>query len=457
MQAQKVVPEQIGQNLTRSGRLGFAFGRRFYILAALGALFLAPAFADPWFLWVVLFWNVGVLMLWLVDLMQLPKPESLAITRVWLHALTQTGVSPIQLRISNFGNQPIEFELADDVPASFGPPIDATAKVAPGQDVVVPAAVVPKRRGDFETGIAFLRYRSAWGFAERWAKAELKQKVRVYPKSPAISEQSIYLIRSRQIELEKRFHRRQGLGREFEALREYREGDNLRDVSWAATARRSRLVVKEYQLERSQPIWLVVDCGRLMRARVGEEMKLDYAAAAALSLAQVAIFGGDRVGLLAYGQQLQRLVGLGKGTLHLRNIMEQLALAKEEQPEANHLAAAAKLLSLQSRRGLVVWLTDIADTAMMPEVIEGAFNLLSRHLVLFATISDPALKAVANRYPTNPEELYLATAARDIVHRREVLLSSLRARGAHTIEVGADGLSSAVVEKYFSLKEKNLI
>ena len=106
----------------------------------------------------------------------------------------------------------------------------------------------------------------------------------------------IYLIRSRQIELEKRLKRQRGHGREFESLRDYRDGDEFRDICWSVTARRGKLITKVHQIERSQTIWLVLDAGRLLRARVDRLTKLDYTISAALSLAQVAFYSGDRVG-----------------------------------------------------------------------------------------------------------------------------------------------------------------
>ncbi len=104
--------------------------------------------------------------------------------------------------------------------------------------------------------------------AERWASAPLTQTVRVYPALRTGEEQQIFLARSRQIDTQLRQTRQRGLGRDFESLRDYRDGDDLRDICWTATARRGNLITRQYQTERSQPVWIVVDCGRLMRSRV---------------------------------------------------------------------------------------------------------------------------------------------------------------------------------------------
>ena len=200
----------------------------------------------------------------------------------------------------------------------------------------------------------------------------LKQTVRVFPDLEDAKRHNIYLSRARQIELERRLIRQRGVGREFESLREYQPGDEFRNICWTATARRGKHVTKLFQVERSQAVWIVMDAGRLLRARVGELSKLDLSVNAALSLAQIALYSGDRTGLLVYGRNIQQRVGLGRGLSHMRTIIESLASVREEVAEADHLRAASVLLQLQKQRALIIWITDLADTSMTPEVIESA-------------------------------------------------------------------------------------
>lgn len=267
----------------------------------------------------------------------------------------------------------------------------------------------------------------------------------------------IYLIRSRQIELEKRLKRQRGQGREFESLREYRAGDEFRDISWSATARRGKLITKLYQVERSQTVWLVLDAGRLLRARVGQLKKLDHAVNAALSLAQVALFSGDLVALLAYDRKLQQRVAPGRGMHHLRALIESLAQIRAETSEADHLLAAKTLLSLQSRRSLVVWLTDISETAATPEVIECTAAIASRHLVLFGIMAQTELRSIVAARPDTVHEMYRYSAALEIVHRRELLLRQLRRQGAMVLEAAPAGLSTALANQYLEVKERSLL
>ena len=151
-------------------------------------------------------------------------------------------------------------------------------------------------------------------------------------------------------------------------------------------------------MERSQAIWLVLDCGRLLRARVGSISKLDAAVNTALTLSEAMLLSGDRVGLLAYGRNIQQRILPGRGSYHLRQIMEGLVDVREEARQADHLRALSVLLNSQKRRSLVVWLTDLSETAMTPEVVDSAMRLMPRHLVLFVVIGQPDLgKAASNR------------------------------------------------------------
>jgi len=178
---------------------------------------------------------------------------------------------------------------------------------------------------------------------------------------------------------------------------------------------------------------------------------------AALTLAQVAFHSGDRVALLAYGRKPQQRVAPGRGVLHLRVLLESLAQVHNESSEADHFLAAETLLSLQSRRSLVVWLTDLAETAATPEVIECAARMASRHLVLLGIIGQPELRRLIAANPENSAQMYHYAAALEVVQRRDLLLRRLRQYGALTLEVEPRRLSTSLVNRYLEVKERSLL
>jgi uncharacterized protein (DUF58 family) len=439
-------------------RVPFAFGRRFFLFLLVGLVWIGPAWNDRRFLYGMVLWDVAVLALWVWDLKQLPRPAQLDLRRVWSAPPQLLLEAKIRVELQHHGAVPIVARVIDDAPASF-------QSGTPELEIAVPKSGIgaaeysirPRERGDARFGKLFLRYQTALRIAERWAVAALEQTVRVYPNLEESKRDTIYLIRSRQVAMEKRHVRQLGRGREFESLREYRESDEWRDICWSATARRGKLISRSYRIERSQTVWLVLDAGRLLRARVLGLSKLDYATGAALALAQVALYSGDRVAMLAYGRRVQQRLPPGHGAGQVRALLEGLAQVRGEELEADHQRAAEALLTFQKQRSLVVWLTDLSETATTPEVIESASRLARRHLVLFTVIGQPELRALLKERPANPREMFHYVAAQEIVQRRDVLLRTLRQQGAWTLEVDPAKLSSAVVNQYLGAKERSLI
>jgi uncharacterized protein (DUF58 family) len=453
-----LAPKPVSAHAVPSGRFGFGFGRRFFLVLSIGVLWAIPAFWDARFLLVMAAFDLGALAAWALDLARLPRPEQLVLERSFAGPPSLSNDVTVKLELEDLGATAVDCQVVDDVPRALrdSPPILQVRSSLrnPGEGAY---QIRPVERGDLKLGAAYLRYQTTAHFAERWARVKLEQTVRVFPDIEEAKRHNIYLTRARQIELEKRLIRQRGVGREFESLREYQPGDEFRNICWTATARRGKHVTKLYQVERSQPVWLVMDAGRLLRARVGELSKLDLSVNAALSLAQVALYSGDRVGVLVYGRNIQQRVSLGRGLHHLRAILEGLASAREEIAEADHLKAASALLKMQKQRSLIIWITDLADTSMTPEVIESASEILSKHLLLFTVIAQTDLLALAEKSPATEEEMFVVAAAQELAQRREAMLGRLRTRGALALEISPGKLTTTLVNRYLEVKERNLI
>jgi uncharacterized protein (DUF58 family) len=457
----------------RRRRWSFGLTGRSIGLLTAGFLLLLPGFWDARLSYAMLVWDVLVLMASFLDGMRLPAVSQLSATRTWSNAPALDSETEIELAIENHGRTIVNCRLVDDLPpALVADPPAHRLTAFPHVPARLRYRVEPRERGDWETGWLYVRYRSPLGLAERWAKAKLLQTVRVYPALRTAEEQQIFLARSRQIDLQLRLARQRGLGRDFESLREYREGDDLRDICWTATARRGSLITRQYQTERSQPVWIVLDCGRLMRSRVAGlpqpgladalagprvHSKLDHACSTSVALAQLALYSGDRVGLLAYGQGIQQRLLPGRGSDHLRQLIELLAQVRSEFSEADHLRATTVLNRLQPRRSLILWVTDLAESAMRPEVIDGAVQLLRRHVLLFVAMAQPEVELIARARPKNVEQMFRSAAAQEMAGRRELLLARLHEHGALTLDLNPEALTSSVLNQYLAVKERAMV
>jgi uncharacterized protein (DUF58 family) len=497
-------PAPVRAACERRRRWSFGLTPRSIGLLLVGFVWLVPGFWVGRLAYAMLAWDSLVLLAALLDGLRLPHAFELTASRSWSNAPALDSETEIELTVENRGRVIVECRLVDDLPpALVVQPVTHRLTAFPRVPASLRYRVEPQERGDWETGWLYLRYRSPLGLAERWARAPLTQTVRVYPALRAGEEQQIFLARSRQIDLQLRRSQLRGLGRDFESLREYREGDDLRDICWTATARRGSPITRQYQTERSQPVWIVLDCGRLMRARVAAiqtagtpsfvsghdfsravsaakstgvltpegnfpgnpkqgphaqiHSKLDHACTTAVALAQLALFSGDRVGLLAYGQGIQQRLLPGRGAAHLRQLIESLAQVHAEAGEADHLRATATLNRLQPRRSLILWVTDLAETAMRPEVIDGAMQLLRRHVLLFVAMAQPEVESIAQARPKNVEQMFRAAAAQEMAGRRELLLARLHEQGALTLDLNPEALTSSVLNQYLTVKERAMV
>jgi uncharacterized protein (DUF58 family) len=291
-----------------------------------------------------------------------------------------------------------------------------------------------------------------------------------------------YLLRARQIEMQKRKLRLRGVGREFESLRDYSQGDELRYISWTATARRGRLVTRQFTVERSQQVWMVLDAGRLSRtafelrrsvspsgisyaetdaerdrAHLLSVTQLDQATTAATMLAQVIQGSGDKFAMMAYGRDVQQLLPPGSGAAHLRLMIDLLSQTKSEPSEANHLQAIARFKTAQRRRGLIVWITELVDSAGRPELVVAAAELVRRHLVVLVLLKHPELEALAASTPKNAEEMFHAAAAQEMLERRRETIVQLERQGVLIVETTAEEVGVRAVSKYLEVKAEGLL
>ncbi len=466
-----------GKRLGRA--LGFGLTPRTLLLLAASTLLSIPAFLHghtPWLMFAVDALLLGAA---LADAITLPAPELFTLTRRFLHAPELGRAVEVELTAVHTASGVYRLLLTDDLHTSLPMPPRPMQLVSFPND---PASGVylstPSQRGDLSLGDLYLRYRSVLGLVERWSFADLRQTVRIYAAGEQASESaSLYLLRARQIELEKRRLRLIGLGREFETMRDYQPGDEVRNISWTATARHNRLITQQFTTERSQQVWIVLDAGRLSRTayqmrttepaltaaghgsqNVGEHdeisvvTQLDQAASAAGLLARVVGQSGDKLALLTYGRRIQQQLLPGAGNLHLRRVLDALSQVRSESAEADHMMASARLRQLQRRRGLVLWITEMTESAGRPEIVTAVTELVRRHLVVLVLLQHPELAALAGAPPRNARGMYATTAAHEMLERRRMTVATLRAQGVLVVETSSTDIAADTISKYLEVK-----
>ncbi len=458
----------------RRRRWSFGLTGRSIGLLTAGFLLLFPGFWDARLSYAMLVWDVLVLMAAFLDGMRLPAVSQLGATRTWSNAPALDSETEIELAIENHGRTIVNCRLVDDLPPALvaDPPVHRLTAF-PRVPARLRYRVEPQERGDCETGWLYVRYRSPLGLAERWAKAKLIQTVRVYPalahhrgaadlpgpqppdRSPAPARapaRSGPRLRKPARIPRRRRPARHLLDRHGAARQPHHPP--IPDRAQPAGVDRPRLRPPDaLARRRSSPVVLC----RMLWPSPRVHSKLDHACSTAVALAQLALYSGDRVGLLAYGQGIQQRLLPGRGSDHLRQLIELLAQVRSESSEADHLRATTVLNRLQPRRSLILWVTDLAESAMRPEVIDGAVQLLRRHVLLFVAMAQPEVELIARARPKNVEQMFRSAAAQEMAGRRELLLARLHEQGALTLDLNPEALTSSVLNQYLAVKERAMV
>ena len=387
-----------------------------------------------------------------------PQPDAIAVARDMEPQLSNGAPNRIRLRFSNGDPQEVRLRVRDDAPAAFDVDSREHEVVVPARgETAVEYLARPRHRGTFRFGDVHLRMPTQLGLIERQWRAPLAREVKVYPNLLEIRRYEVSVRRGLAYDAGLRRARIPGAGTVFERLREYVEGDDPRHISWTATARRGHPISVEYETERQQRVLVLLDVGRMMASTIAGLTKLDHVVNTALMLAFVAIAKGDEVGLLAYADGIVSYAPSRRGKGQFRRITEELRRLEPELTEPDHRAAFAFLRQRSARRSLVVLFTDLIDEEASRGLVAAITDLAGNNLVLCVTLADPQVGALAIAVPRSSTELYEKVVAGDVVESRARVLSILQRRGVHTVDVPAEQLTVATIQRYLELKRRALL
>ncbi|MBO0830428.1 MAG: DUF58 domain-containing protein [Actinobacteria bacterium] len=387
----------------------------------------------------------------LADMIMAASVRSLQISRSGDTRVMLGQRGATTLAIVNPGRRVLRGVLRDSWQPSAGGTERANLRIAAGGGrAVVTTTLEPTRRGDKNAGPITVRSVGPLGLAARQASRDVPWTVRVLP--PFLSRKHLpeKLAMLRQLDGQHRSLIR-GQGSEFDSLREYVIGDDVRSIDWRSSARRSDILVRTWRPERDRRILLVLDTGRTSAGRVAGLPRLDAAMDAALLLAALAVRAGDRVDLLAADRQVRaRVVGASKGEV-LPLITDAMAQLEPELIETDWVLLATTVLAVARRRCLLVLLTDLHPSALETGLMPVLPQLASRHQILVAATADPRLtELTADR--ADAAAVYAAAAAERAVAERARAASVLASHGVDVIDAPPDRLPPELADAYLKLK-----
>lgn len=313
---------------------------------------------------------------------------------------------------------------------------------------------VPARRGRETAGWFAIRSRGPLGLGQRQRRVDHEWAVIIFPSLPVSRLKASIAEAARRREAGLRQLRRMGEGRQFESLREWVPGDDTRHIDWKASARRNKVIARQFEAERRQQVLLVLDAGRLLTAEVAGRARMEYVVQAALSLALAATRHDDNIGVMTLADEVMHYVTPQRGRRGLRQVLEVLSVVEPRLVESDYPAGFRYLAVRNRKRALTVFFTDVIDRTASEALVANVGSLRPRHLPLVVTLRNPELDQVAEARPATLAAAYRKAAAEELLSARDEALTRMRRSGAVVLDVPPERASAAVVEKYLELKRR---
>lgn len=394
----------------------------------------------------------GILMLLAIQdavlLRQFPIP---LIERDLPHVVPVGVERLVSLRLRHTGRRPVTIEAHDLHPGDwsvFGLP--RRAVLLPNRELIMPYRITPAERGTFQFDGCALRLFSSLRLWHQQRLVSVPQTLRVYPNFAPLAKLALIGAEQASRVMGAHLKRRRGEGTEFQQLREYRTGDSLRQIDWKASRRAQKLISRDYQDERSQQVMLLIDTGRRLLTRDGALSHFDHVLNAALMVAYMALRQGDAIGLLASGGT-DRFMAPRRGLGAIDTLLNTVFDLNAKPIATDYLEAATQLTLRQSRRCLVLLITNVRDEDMQ-DLLAAVRQLQKRHLVCVASLREQVLDELLEQEVETFDDALRVTAMAQYVEYRTRAHQALRAQSTDVLDVTCSELPAALVQHYLAIK-----
>ncbi|MEZ6124778.1 MAG: DUF58 domain-containing protein [Planctomycetaceae bacterium] len=402
--------------------------------------------------------NVVLIVVAGVDIVISGRPDDVDVEREVSDVLSVGTENPSVLVLRSRSRLPLTLTVHDDPgPLCQTERLPQTVTLKPWKEQRVSYLVRPRRRGATTLEAVHLRFPTVLKLWTRHQVRPLPTAVRIYPDIRAVYRYELMASRNRLAEIGVRVMRMPGQGREFERLREYRYGDEIRRIDWKATARQRELITREFNVERNQNIVFMVDCGRFMRNETEGISYLDRALNSAIMLSYIALGQGDNVSLMAFSNRIERFIRPVRGKPGIQTILRSTYDIQVSTNAADYSLALEYLSMMQRKRALVILITFVTDEIQL-EIIGESLRLRSLpYLPMCVLLQDVGLRAMADRIPETDLEAFHTSAAAQILTGQAQQVAALRESGVMMVETPPDLLTERLINEYLMIKMRNLM
>ncbi|MCW3084537.1 MAG: hypothetical protein JWP12_1903 [Bacteroidetes bacterium] len=372
--------------------------------------------------------------------------------------LSNGDKNSIQLFVENKYMFAVKINVIDELPFQFqSRNISFTLAVEPGKSKTLEYTVIPVKRGEYHFGAINIYVKSPVGFIEKRYRFSQDMMVPVYPSFMQMRKYELLAISNRLTDSGLKKIRKIGRNSEFDQIKEYVAGDDYRTINWKATARKNKLMINQYQDEKSQQVYSVIDMGRIMRMPFEGLSLLDYAINSSLVISNIAMLKSDKAGIVTFSNKVQSVLVADRKGGHLNKILQLLYNQKTGYLESDYENLYLHIKTRINQRSLLLLYTNFESLAGLQRQIKYLRRLAKDHLLVVIFFENTELRTYVDKPAESTEEIYDKVIAEKFIYEKKLITRELEKYGIHTILTSPQKLSVNTINKYLELKMRGLI
>lgn len=433
--------------------------RRFFIVLGAFAVGFVMSYLFPaWYAVVKTAFNVFIFLVLFDVFLLYAIREGMEAARISADKLSNGDDNPFILRVTNGYRFPVSLKIYDELPSQFQVR-DAyfEKRVKSQQTEEIHYTLRPLKRGNYNFGAINVYVHTPLSLMVRRYTLQQGLNLPVYPSFIQMRRYEFLAIHNRlQMSGIKKI-RRIGNNYEFEQIKDYVQGDDYRTINWKATARKGNLMVNQYQDERSQNMYCVIDKGRVMKMPFQQLSLLDYSINAALALCNIAIRKSDKAGIVTFNENKIQFLKAENRNSQMMRIADMLHQQKSRYLESNYEALYIQMRALVNQRSLVVLFTNFESLSSMQRNLKYLNRIAMHHTLIVVFFENTELQSLTESRARSVEEIYIKTIAEKFVFEKKQIVLELQQHGIHTILTAPQNLTVNTINKYLELKARGIL
>ncbi|NOR27395.1 MAG: DUF58 domain-containing protein [Lutibacter sp.] len=432
---------------------------RFYAYITIIAATFLVSFWFP-ILYVIAWYLVIILgVLFVSDVFLLFKDKKgISARRILTQKFSNSDNNPIPITIKNNYNFKIEVKVIDELPEQFQKrDFEQVSSINPSNVWEFEYTVKPVERGEYYFGKLNVYVSTFLKIVSKRYQFQENEKVAVYPSYIQMKKYEFLAMSNRLTEFGLKKIRRIGHTLEFEQIKNYIIGDDVRTINWKATAKRSQLMVNQYQDEKSQPIYSIIDTGRVMKMPFEELKLLDYSINATLAFSNIALRKNDKAGLLTFSKKVDTVVAASNKKTHLNTINEALYSISTQYSDSDYGFLYAFIKRKITQRSLLILYTNFEHISSLKRQIPFLKAIAKQHLLVVVFFENTELDDLINENAEDLQTIYHKTIAEKFAYEKRLIVKELESKGIYGILTKPQKLTVNVINKYLEFKAKGFI